>query len=83
MNENIIIENLGIESWEDWDQLDMLFIVFYGVVLKENNKFGLPTDVKYSWVNIDFQTLSVGIDTNTDKGKIVFNGKIDLSVVSV
>lgn len=85
MNENAIEEKLGINSWEGWDQMDMLAIVFYDVVLKETNVFGLPTDVEYSWINIDFQHLmiDVGVDDGTDEGKVVFNGKIDLSVVSV
>ncbi|QQK88112.1 hypothetical protein [Providencia phage PSTRCR_127] len=85
MNENTIEEKLGIASWEGWDQMDVLSITFYDAVLKENNVFGLPTDVKYSWITVDFQHLmiDVGIDNDTDEGKVVFNGKIDLSVVSV
>lgn len=85
MNENAIEEKLGIASWEGWDQMDMLSITFYDAILKESNVFDLPTDVVYSWITIDFQHLmiDVGVDDGTDEGKVAFNGKIDLSVVSV
>ncbi|ANM46588.1 hypothetical protein BI036_gp055 [Morganella phage vB_MmoM_MP1] len=89
MNEIIkqtIEQNLGIKSWEGWDQFDVLDISFSDVVLEKDNKFGLPDDVVYGWVNVDFQNLIVEVGVfepgnDDDPGTVVFSGKIELSVI--
>lgn len=84
MSERIIpegIESAFIESWEGWDEMEVMSIMFYGAKFKEGLDF--PTDKTYT-VNLDLNKGIIEVYGDEEDGAddgVLFTRKVTLNIL--
>jgi hypothetical protein len=84
MSERIIptgIESAFIESWEGWDEMEVMSIMFYGAKFKEGIDF--PTDKNYTvCLDLNKGVIEVYADDESEgNGGVLFTRKVTLNIL--